>query len=977
MGRLSVCCIVAAVGACRPSPTESSATGSASAGSNGVVESSSGASDHPKIGGAGYNVLFISMDTTRADALGCYGGHDSKTPNIDRLAAEGTRFATCVAAAPLTLPSHSTIMTGAYTFVHGARDNGVFVLNPANTTLAEIFKKHGYVTHAEVAAGVLNAQYGLNQGFDTYEDLGERKIDEPKLRVLKLSNSPMSLNEPANQKFDMTPDMPEAETDRKANDITESGIAALRELAAEKKPFFLFLHYFDPHWPWEAPERFKGFKHPYFAEVAYVDEELGKLFDALKSLGLGDKTLVVLVSDHGEGRGQHGEMTHSSFVYDTTLLVPMIFWCPGQVPAGKVVEHQVRLIDVAPTVLSFVGLSDERTEEMSGVDLLPMLFDEGPKQELVAYSETIVPETMYGYSPLRSLRTEKWKYILAPKPELYDITTDPLELFNLAEVDADVASEMKERMRDLIGDAPRSPSGTRGTPKTTTDVERRLMESLGYVVSVGGTAAEFSSSSNELDNFEPKGENPKDHVETIDLIATGLGCFRCGFYEQSIPIWQRYVELEPDSPTGYSHLGTAYMAVGRNDDAIEMLRRTVELRPDAAEEHRHLGTLLLMNEDYDGALEHFQKAIEYRPTDVVAHLNLSKVLMHREDFDGALAAIEKGLEIRNDEPRLYLQKGRVLRAAGHYEDAVTSLEEALRLDPTLERAHMQLAGTLVQLDRTDDAIAHLKKAIEDQPDEVSYYQGLAECYAAKGDFEQAQTCFERIVELAPDQPEPHNSSAATLVGLGRLDEAIDEYKKVLDIDPKNALAIAELPAVLLKADRRDEAHRACDAGLAAAPQEPAVYGRIAGVLFALHDVPAAINALRAGRELAPDHPVLANDLAWTLATCDDPAYRNGAEAVEISEHAVSVTRAMNPTVLDTLAAALAEVGRFDDALDAADRAISLARRLDDPAFVARIEKRRALYAEHEPYREVPGTPTPEPAPTVTSAPTTAPADATH
>ncbi|MFQ5411876.1 MAG: sulfatase, partial [Phycisphaerae bacterium] len=430
-------------------------------------------------GEAGMNVLFVSVDTTRADSIGCYGHPVVKTPNIDRLAAEGTRFTQCISSIPITLPSHSCMMTGSYQYVHGARDNGGFVLDDANETLAEQLRAAGYATHAELGSVILNRQYGLNQGFDTYGDL-HRRSDEPDQR--EPDGAASGEEEEGASKAESSEPLkaPEAAVpwdlmSRKAKSIADAGIQLLRQNA--DRPFFIFLHFYDPHQPNTAPKRFADqYKDGYLAEIAYFDEQFGRIMDELRRLKLAKKTLVVFTSDHGEGRGQHGEGTHSYFLYDTTLHVPLILWNPGRIPAGRVVTTQVRLIDLAPTVLAFLGLPG--TSQMQGVSLLPVLANPESDLHLAAYGDTLAPQLVFGYSALRSLRMDGWKYIHAPTPELYHVAEDPLEMFNLAASNPERVGLLRDRLKEVLIDSPDPP----GSRLARTKVDEKELKKLWPIV---------------------------------------------------------------------------------------------------------------------------------------------------------------------------------------------------------------------------------------------------------------------------------------------------------------------------------------------------------------------------------------------------------------------------------------------------------------------------------------------------------------
>ena len=281
----------------------------------------------------------------------------------------------------------------------------------------------------------------------------------------------------------------------------------------------------------------------YLAEIAFFDEQFGKLIQAVRELGLAEKTLVILTADHGEGRGEHGEQTHSVFLYDSTLHVPLIFWCPGQVTAGQVVETQVRVVDLAPTIVDFARL--ERTSQMQGESLWPLLVNPTQSESRLCYADSMVPKNSLNYSPLRALRTNDWKYVLAPRPELYNLKEDPKELFNLAELEPQRAAEMKAQLRSIIANSP-EPAAGGGVMQALDPDEARKLAALGYVSTTA--MSDEPMSRNELDYFEPVGINPRDRIEIVDCWAKGQGLLRIGEYEAAERMFRRYVELEPDNP---------------------------------------------------------------------------------------------------------------------------------------------------------------------------------------------------------------------------------------------------------------------------------------------------------------------------------------------------------------------------------------------------------------------------------------------
>ena len=894
------------------------------------------------IGGEGLNVLLVSVDTTRADHLGCYGHTGVDTPNIDRFAAEGTRFALCISSAPLTLPSHTTMLTGSYPFVHGARDNGIFFVDQDNVTLAEIFKDAGYATHAEVAAVVLNDRYGLDQGFDTYGDVEPREI---KVNFRKLRHFAVTSDDEGEQVIDI-PD-PVGENERKAVSITDAGIALLTDKARAGEKFFIFLHYFDPHWPHEAPESFMSrFRDGYLAEISYFDEQFGRVLQAVKDLGLDDETLIVLTSDHGEGRGQHGEMTHSTFLYDTTLHVPLIFRAPGRVPAGQVVETQVRLLDIAPTIVDFVRL--DRTEQMQGTSLLPLVAEPGRSERLVCYSDTLVPQHSLNYSPLRSLRTNDWKFILAPRNELYELSGDPDEIFNLAGIDESRVQAMRQEMWDLIAESPPPPGG-RGSWRTPDSEEVRKLAALGYVSSTSMNDPSLTTGS-ELDHFEPVGLHPRDRLEVIESWAAGLGAYRVGDYVQAEKLYRRFMELEPDNAFGPSYLGRVLMQLKRYDEAIEMFRRSVQMSPDNYLDYSSLGMLLIFTREFEEAEQCLRKAIAYDDEDVANRLNLGIILAIQGEYEPALEQFDKAMEYATDEPPLHLHRGMVYRAQRRFDEAAAEFDAVLAVEPGHVRAREQLAITRHQQGRTAEGIALLEATILDAPSEGSLYRALSDLHMLSGDVMGAQSVLQRMVEVLPEDGLAHKNLGSSLVSSGSVREGIEHLRIATDLVPERPLVWQALARAL--AASGDEAGAAATWAklVEVAPKLATAYVQGADLYVRLGRSADAMELLRQAYELMPDNIDILNDLAWRLATLPESEFRDGEQAVMIAEHVNSLKGGESCNELDTLAAAYAEVGRFDDAVSAARRAVMIARQGNQHDLATTIAARLELFEQGRPYR---------------------------
>src|SRR5262245_14203684 len=375
------------------------------------------------------NALLITIDTLRADHLGCYGRADASTPAIDRLAKEGVLFEQASTCVPLTLPSHASILTGTYPAFHGAHNNGSYKVDDSAVMLAEVLRERGHRTGAVIGAFPLASRFGLAQGFDTYDDtLPQEREGQIGYRQ------------------------------RPADQVSGAGLRWLESTGG--KPFFLWLHYFDPHVPYAPPEpftaRFRG--RPYDGEIAFVDEQVGRVLERIRRPDLASNTLVVLMSDHGEGLGEHGEWTHGVFLYESTLRVPLVLALPGVVPAGRRVGQPVRSIDVLPTVLELLGVP--APGDVQGESLRP-LYDGGAAPPRFVLAETKAPRENYAWSDLDAIRVGGLKFIRAPRAELYDLSVDPGETENRFPARPDDASRLASELEHRLADAARhAPEGT-------------------------------------------------------------------------------------------------------------------------------------------------------------------------------------------------------------------------------------------------------------------------------------------------------------------------------------------------------------------------------------------------------------------------------------------------------------------------------------------------------------------------------------
>ena len=563
---------------------------------------------------AGFNVLVVTFDTVRTDAIGCYGDPRARTPNVDALAQAGARFTRAISPAPVTLPSHSTLFTGLDPLAHGVHNNGTFVLDPKRLTLAEMLSERGYRTGAVIGGFVLDARFGLAQGFASYED----KLEQDAL--------PTSLGN-----F----------TERSATRVTDHALEWLGERPQE--PFFLWTHYFDAHAPYAAPlEHLQGerrsamfsydaesTRREYLAEVTYADAELGRLLRGIPA-EVRERTLVVFTSDHGEGLGEHGEFTHSRLLYEGTLRVPLVLSNPKLFPDARVVSDRVvGLVDVTPTVLSMLGIASE-----VAFDGLPLLHA-APNPERAIYSESMVTLYNHGWAPLYASTRLADKFVLAPAPEYYNLRTDGGERTNLFAPGQPVAQSLGQQLRARLAQRGLDPTVPSAAPREheLDPQQERWLSELGYSRGSSGgqpigradpkvairTWARLSNAS----NIAQRGETAKALAEVEDVLAKSpedLFALEVGFQAASFAgddaraeAYLRRRLANYPTPDLLARLGALLVRKGRPDEALELVDKALAQHPRHGELFVVKGQCVLAKGRRDEARELFRRALEVDP----------------------------------------------------------------------------------------------------------------------------------------------------------------------------------------------------------------------------------------------------------------------------------------------------------------------------------------------------------------------------
>lgn len=520
----------------------------------------------------GFNVLLITLDTTRADRLGCYGYAGARTPVLDGLASEGIRFDDAVVATPSTLPSHATILTGLDAPNHGVRSNGQYRLGEDKLTLAEVLREQGFETAAFTSSFVVDSRFGLDQGFDLYDDdigVADAFVGE--------ENSKYRLGEY----------------------VTDAAMAWLED-RHEQQPFFCWVHYYDPHTPRRPPPPFDvDFRDdPYDGEIAYMDSQIGRLLGSVRATGLWEKTVMIVVGDHGEGLGEHGEKGHARLVYESVMGAPLIVTCPGLFRGPYVVDNVVvSIADVFPTVLELLGI--EGAPPVDGLSLLKA----ADHADRMIYMESITPYLENGWSPLYGLRRHADKYILAPRPEYYDLRNDPDELSNLyphvlgAELVA--RDELVSELASRLAKWPSLGSIVAGAGQLDPESLRRL-QSLGYV----GTTS--------VDGTEEDLPDPKDMIGVVADLARAETAMHTGRLDQALDIVSAAAELSRCDHDVHHLRGKIYLRMGREREAEGAFLAANKCQPNDST-YLMLGQILVKNGRFEEAARALDQADQMHP----------------------------------------------------------------------------------------------------------------------------------------------------------------------------------------------------------------------------------------------------------------------------------------------------------------------------------------------------------------------------
>ena len=617
----------------------------------------------------GANVIVVTIDTLRADHVGAYGSSLGVTPTLDRFAAEGLRFETAYAHVPLTLPSHTTLHTGRYPTTNGVHDNGSRLAG--TPTLASALKGAGYRTGAFVGSFVLDARFGLNAGFDTYDD-----------RMLGSSADLNVVERPAEQVL-----APAAKWILASSQPAVPG------------PWFVWAHLYDPHEPYAPPEPYRSryAADLYSGEIAYADASLGHFFDTLRSAGALDHTLVVIAADHGESLGEHGERTHGLFAYDSTLRVPLIVWAPPALHPA-VVAGTARLVDVMPTILDLVGVSPPSA--LDGRSLRTMAAKADAANEPESYFEALNANLTRGWAPLRGVVRHQLKLIDLPIPELYDLAADPAEGRNLYAAQRDRARDLESRLDRLV-----AVSGAAPAPAAVDADAAARLRSLGYVVGTSARPARAYTAD----------DDPKRLVHLNAALDDAAAMWARGNGEQAIATLRAAIAERPDLTVAYERIAFMQRAMGRPADAVATLDGAAKAGHADHSLLRSLGAMLRDAGDPRRSAAVLESVVRDDPSDLQAldALGQTYARMNRQAdaqkmFRQVLAGSPNAAATWNNLGASYLMEGKL-------DEAIDALTKATELNGDLPAAHNGLGVAYAKRGETDRAIAEWRRALEIRP----------------------------------------------------------------------------------------------------------------------------------------------------------------------------------------------------------------------------------------------------------------------
>ncbi len=832
---------------------------------------------------AGQNLLVITLDTTRADRLGCYGYDRAKTPWLDAVAGRGTLFENAYAQVPLTLPSHSSIMTGRYPREHGVRDNGRNALGDAHPTLASIFKERGYATGAFIASFVLDSRFGLERGFDVYsDDMGETTFAAQQL-----------------------------EWQQPANVVTDRALEWLQSV--KERPFFGWIHYYDAHRPYMPPQEFRlPDLRPYDGELAFIDTQVKRVFEWLAESKLTERTLVVIVGDHGEAFGEHGEHGHSNFVYDVNIKVPLIFAHPVLGTTARRVGTLVEALEVFPTVLDLFGFP--KPEKLLCRSLAPALAGSKMK-ETGLYAESLFVYNSFNWAEQRAWITPQWKYVSSTHPQLFDRKSDPNEKDNVIIQNPKIAQKLLDELKARYESMPKGEAA---------DAQIDA-ETLAKLASIGYTGGRAST----VDEFLTEGlPDPKDRQELLTMFRLAMDIIedsdRPDEFIRALPLLKSLTEQSPGSQAFHFMLGACALQSNRPDIAVEALKKASEVDPTNPQGVGLMAGALAKLNQHEEAIKHYEASLELDDKNAEVHFRYAESLLRLGREEEALAQYRRAIELFPEFAAAHARLGTLLAQKGptpestqHLEKASQYFSESLVRRPKDPDVHFRLGLVLESLGRTSEAITSLQEALKIEPRHGDALLNLGLLLEKSGQSKEAEETLRRALQSREVAGDAAHALGILLNKRGEVTEALQMYELAVSANPPRVRALEELASYYIGN------HRLADAV------------RVLGIAVANH----------------PQNVRFLNTLAKLLATSQDAAVRDGKRAVVLASKAVELTGGQDPVVLGALASAHAETGTFEQAVETCEKALTIAREARAADLTQALQAQCATYRRGEPYRD--------------------------
>ena len=796
---------------------------------------------------AGKNVLIITLDTTRADHVGCYGRRQAKTPSLDTVAQSGVLFERAYCQVPLTLPSHCSMFTGKYPRELGVVDNGMTSLGKSHTTLAEMAHEAGYATAAFVATFVLDSRFGLDQGFDTYLD----EMDPVQEDGTDADEAQLS-----------------------GDQVTDRALTWLSK--QQDKPFFCWVHYYDAHDPHKKPKGLTGeFATVYDAEIAFVDQQVARLTAWLKNAGHDEDTLIVVVGDHGESFGEHRERGHGSFLYETTQHVPLMFVYPGAITAGHRVSQFVEIVDLFATVGTLLGW--QAPDELLTRSLDPALSSE-EIEETGCYCESLHAFHSYHWAEQHCLIKSGFKYISSTKPELYDLANDPGEKQNLVSARADLAAKMREELLARFDEIPVGSAEKAGVDEKA----RRALEALGYV-SGSGTQAESKFLTAGL-------PDPKDMIDVAEAKRKAKSLLEKGRVDEAYKLLESAVRKSPDSTVLLFLMGACQLRRGEDSLAEATFSKLLKINPESPAALTRMAAVLMKQGKPDKAIDHYRLALKL-DNGAETHAGLAVALRSKGQIDEAIDEFKKALALSPGLLEAGTELLNLLSARGRVPEMVALLEDLAKRHPRQAKTKVLLGLAYSMVQQLSKAEEQFQSAINLDPNQGLAYNKLGVCQALGGRVEAAKASFMKAMQIEESRSEAYYNYGVTMEKANQAIVAFDYYEKALKARPDYPDAVVALASSYLWQKRVELAARTLKDGARHCPTDVRILNNLAELLSMsadsrIRDGKAAVTFATEACRLTQN----ANAQALATLAASHAETGNFSEAKKVAQRALDLAR---------------------------------------------------------------------------------------